>query len=135
MRRRTTLTAATVVATFLSASLSVQPGPAIGADDTQPKIMPTPAELGKSASAFKAVISSSTLKVGQSALVTFTGSQLDVAGGNTSGSFGEEFASVVELTRVDKMKFNVKGLAPGNAVLTFRNGDREAKVKVTVVVR
>ena len=41
---------------------------------------------------------------------------------------------MVEIARVDKMKFNVKGLAPGNAVLTFRNGNREANVKVTVVV-
>jgi hypothetical protein len=107
-----------MVVLFLS--LSVQPGLASGE---------------KFVEEFKAVISKDTIKVGENAEVTFQGKQLDVAGVHTVGDIGEEFASVVKLTRVDKTKFKVTGLAPGKAVLKFKNGDKEASVKVTVVAR
>jgi hypothetical protein len=80
-----------------------------------------------------AVISRSTIKVGQSAMVTISGKHLDVAGGNTIGFIGEELASIVEVTPAGKAKFTVKGLAPGNAVLRFSNGKKDATVKVSVV--
>jgi hypothetical protein len=92
------------------------------------------ARAEESVEEFKAVISSDTIKVGQSAVVTLSGGRLDVAGGNILDNIGSEFASIVEGTQIDKIKFKVKGLARGSAVLEFTNGDQEARVKVTVVV-
>jgi hypothetical protein len=73
-------------------------------------------------------ISSDTIKVGENAVITLTGGQLDVA-----DFLASERVSMVEITRMDKMKFKVKGLTPGNAVLKFRNGKNEATVQVRIV--
>lgn len=40
----------------------------------------------------------------------------------------------MKLMQVDKTKFKVRGIAPGDALITFKNGDKESVVKVTVVV-
>jgi hypothetical protein len=67
--------------------------------------------------------------------MTYTGAQLDVAGGNIIDNIGSECASIVEVAPAGKAKFTVKGLAPGKAVLKFRNGDKEATVSVKVVAK
>jgi hypothetical protein len=106
---------------FLTLSLAIQPQPARAAGE-------------KFVEEFKAVVSKDTIKVGENTVVTFKGKQLDLAGGNSIESFGTEFASIVKLTQVDKTKFKVTGLAPGETVLKFKNGDKETEVKITVVV-
>lgn len=73
-----------MVVLFLSLSLSIQPRLVFGENTSQPKIMPTPSELGKSGSQFQAVISKDTILVGESAVITFKGRQLDVAGATAS---------------------------------------------------
>jgi hypothetical protein len=122
MKKKSVCRACLMAMMFLALSLSVHVQPAAGAGE-------------KFVEEFKAVISTSTIKVGQSASVTFTGAQLDVAGGNIIDNIGSEFASIVEVTPSGKAKFTVKALAPGNAVLKFRNGDKEATVKVRVVAK
>ena len=107
-------------------------GMVFGDDNSQPRIMPTPSELGNNVAQFQAAISKDTIKVGESAIITFKGKQLDVAGGNIIDNIGTEFASIVKLTQVDKIKYKVTGLAPGEAVLKFKNGENEVEVKVVV---
>jgi hypothetical protein len=81
---------------------------------------------------FKAVISKDTIKVGESAVVTLSGGQLESIWASKDLPF--DWSKLCSVTRIDKTKFKVKGLAPGNAVITFKNSDRKAVVKVTVVV-
>jgi hypothetical protein len=45
-----------------------------------------------------------------------------------------DWKKLASATRIDKMSYSVKGLTPGEAVITFRKGDKRAVVKVTVVV-
>ncbi len=115
-RKSTRIAVCIMVAMFLVLSLS---------------LLPRPARAGAEAQ-FKAVVSSSAITVGETTVVTFSGGQLDVAGGNIIGNFGDEFASVVEVVQVDKNRFKVKGVGPGNAVLKFTDGKNEATVKVRV---
>jgi hypothetical protein len=122
MHTKAAVTLCLTVFMVLSLSFSFNVQPAAGAGE-------------KFVEEFKAVLSSSTIKVGQSAVVTFTGAHLDVAGGNSFGDIGDSFASIVEVTPAGKAKFTVKGLAPGNAVLKFSNGDKEATVRVRVVTK
>jgi hypothetical protein len=121
MKKIEKIAAYMMVVLFVTLSLAIQPKPAGAAGE-------------KFVEEFKAIVSKDTIKVGENAVITFKGKQLDLAGGNTLDSFGSEFASIVKLTQVDKTKFKVTGLAPGEAVLKFKNGDKEAVVKVTVVV-
>jgi hypothetical protein len=97
-------------------------------------LLPRTAKAEKFMEEFKSVISKDAIKVGESAMVTFQGKQLDAREPISFGSVGDEFASVVKVTQVDPKKFKVPGLAPGKAVLKFKCGDKEAVVKVTVVV-
>ena len=111
------IAACMMVVFFLSVSFFIQPQPAAGE---------------KFMEEFKAVVSKDTIKVGESVIITLSsGGQLDVA---ASKDVPFDWKAYVTVTRIDKMKFSVKGLAPGMAVITFKNGDKEAKVKVTVVV-
>jgi hypothetical protein len=93
-------------------------------------VQPRPAVAEKFIQEFLAVISKDTVKVGESAVVTFSGGQRPL----TSTNVPFDWKSWCSVTRTDKMKFKVKGLAPGNAVIKFKNGDKEVVVRVTVVV-
>jgi hypothetical protein len=117
MNRIEKIAASMMVILFLSGSLFIQPLPAAGE---------------KFVEEFKAVVSKDTIKVGESAIIILSsGGQLDVA---ASKDVPFDWKAYVTVTQIDKMKFSVKGLAPGKAVITFKNGDKEAMVKVTVVV-
>ena len=118
MYKRAKIAVCMMAALFLAITLSVQPRLASGAGE-------------KFVEEFKAVVSSDTIKVGQSAVVTLSGGQFEFW---ASTNLPFDWKSYVTVTRIDKNKFRVKGLAPGNAVLRFRDGDKEAVVKVTVVV-
>ncbi|MBI4874485.1 MAG: hypothetical protein HY822_07620 [Acidobacteria bacterium] len=80
-----------------------------------------------------ATVSRATINVGESATVAFSGGQLDVAGGNIIDSIGTEFAHAVELERLDRARFSVKGLAPCDCALTFTDGKNKTTVKIRVV--
>lgn len=117
MNRIEKIAACMMVVLFLSGSLFIQPLPAAGE---------------KFVEEFKAVVSKDTIKVGESAIITLSsGGQLDLA---ASKDVPFDWKSYVTVTQIDKMKFSVKGLAPGKAEIKFKNGDKEAVVKVTVVV-
>jgi hypothetical protein len=119
MYKREKIAVCVSAALIMAFALSVQPRPAAGAGE-------------KFIEEFKAVVSSDTIKVGESAVVTLSGGQFESIWASKDVPF--DWKSYVTVTRIDKNIFRVKGLAPGNAVLRFRNGDKEAVVKVTVVV-
>ena len=80
-----------------------------------------------------ATVGRNPINVGQTTVVRLTGGQLDVAGGNSIESFGTEFAQAVEITKIDRNKFQVKGLAACDCVLKFSDGKNETTVKLRVV--
>ena len=85
------------------------------------------------AAPLSATVSRSTINVGQTAVVTLAGGQLDVAGYNTVGDFGDEFAHAVQVKKVDRNHFEVKGVAACDCVLKFSDGKNETTVKLKVV--
>ena len=80
-----------------------------------------------------ATVARSSISVGQTTVVRLTGGQLDVAGGNSIDQFGTEFAQAVQITKIDKHSFQVKGLAACDCVLKFSDGKNETTVKLRVV--
>ena len=80
-----------------------------------------------------ATVARNPINVGQTTVVRLTGGQLDVAGGNIIGAFGDEFAQAVEITKIDRNRFQVKGLAACDCVLKFSDGKNETTVKLKVV--
>jgi hypothetical protein len=80
-----------------------------------------------------ATVSRAVISVGESATVTFSGGQLDVAGGNSIEFIGTEHAESVTIQRLDRGTFSLKGLAPCACALVFTDGRNKTTVKVRVV--
>jgi hypothetical protein len=80
-----------------------------------------------------ATVARNPINAGETTVVRLTGGQLDVAGGITLDSIGTEFAHAVEIKKIDKNRFQVKGLAACECVLKFSDGKNETTVKLRVV--
>jgi len=89
--------------------------------------------LAQTSQPLTATAARSPIHAGETTVVRLTGGQLDVAGGNTIGNFGEEFARAVEIQKIDKNRFQVQGLAACECVLKFSDGKNETTVKLRVV--
>jgi hypothetical protein len=81
----------------------------------------------------QASLSQSTITVGESAVVTFTGGQLQAAQDNSIGIYKNNFAQAVELRRLDRARFSLKGLAPCDCAFVFSDGKKDVTVKLRVV--
>jgi len=104
-------------------------------DASTPSATSTPTDSDPNMPWLKAVISKNTITVGQSAVVTLSGGQLDASEGDFLEDYGSEFASIVEVVQIDEDRFEVKGIGPGNAVLKFSDGKNEASVKIRVTAK
>jgi hypothetical protein len=80
-----------------------------------------------------ATVARNPINVGETTVVRLSGGQLDVAGGNSFDSIGSEFAQAVEIQKIDRNRFQVKGLAACECVLKFGDGKNETTVKLRVV--
>ena len=73
------------------------------------------------------------INVGETTVVSLSGGQTDVAGGNSFESYGSEFAQSVEISKLDKNRFQVKGLAACDCVLKFSDGKNQTTVRLKIV--
>jgi hypothetical protein len=80
-----------------------------------------------------ATVSRASIAVGEKATITFSGGRLDVTAAGTIDGIGGEFADKVELQRLDRGSFSLKGLAPCSCALGFTDGQSKTTVKIRVV--
>ena len=80
-----------------------------------------------------ATVARGQINVGETTVVSLSGGQTDVAGGNSFDSIGSEFAKAVEISKLDKNRFQVKALAACDCVLKFSDGKNQTTVKLKIV--
>ena len=80
-----------------------------------------------------ATVARGQINVGETTVVSLSGGQTDVAGGHILDNFGSEFAKAVEISKLDKHRFQVKGLAACDCVLKFSDGKNQTTVRLKIV--
>ena len=80
-----------------------------------------------------ATVARGQIHVGETTVVRLSGGQTAVAGGNIIDSIGTEFAKAVEITKLGKNRFQVKGLAACDCVLKFSDGKNQTTVRLKIV--
>jgi hypothetical protein len=80
-----------------------------------------------------ATVSRAAITVGEDATVAFSGGQLDVSGGNSIEKISTGFTGSVDVQRLDRATFSLKGRAACACALVFTDGQSKTTVKIRVL--